>query len=207
MNLSSAEAILWDFDGVLMNSNPVRDKGFELVLADYPAEQVEALMKYHRRNGGLSRYVKFRYFFETVLGQPVTEEQVQALARSFSEIMLQSLLDPSLLIEESMNFIKRNHHKIDMHIVSGSDGKELNMICDHLGLAGFFKTISGSPTPKVELVKKIVGTANYRNVVLIGDSINDFDAAAANHIEFLGYNNPALTGIGAGYINSFAVYD
>lgn len=60
------KTIFWDFDGVLMNSNAVRDKGFELVLADYPKDQVKQLMDFHQANGGLSRYVKFRYFFENI---------------------------------------------------------------------------------------------------------------------------------------------
>lgn len=56
--------IFWDFDGVLMNSNAVRDKGFELVLANYPKNQVKQLMNFHQANSGLSRYVKFRFFFK-----------------------------------------------------------------------------------------------------------------------------------------------
>ena len=58
--------IFWDFDGVILNSNKVRDSGFEIVLKDFPKNQVELLLNYHRQNGGLSRYVKFRYFFEVI---------------------------------------------------------------------------------------------------------------------------------------------
>lgn len=59
----SIEIIFWDFDGVIMDSMKVRDEGFKIVLKDYPSDQVEKLMEFHRNNGGLSRYVKFRYFF------------------------------------------------------------------------------------------------------------------------------------------------
>ena len=60
--------IFWDFDGVILNSNKVRDKGFETVLSGFPKEEVDKLLKFHRQNGGLSRYVKFRYFFEEIKG-------------------------------------------------------------------------------------------------------------------------------------------
>lgn len=55
--------IFWDFDGVLMDPNSVRDIGFEQVLAKFPNTQVKQLFAFHRANGELSRYVKFRHFF------------------------------------------------------------------------------------------------------------------------------------------------
>jgi phosphoglycolate phosphatase-like HAD superfamily hydrolase len=206
INFSEVDCILWDFDGVLMDSMPVRDKGFELVLASYPKAQVDELMQYHRQNGGLSRYVKFRYFFEKILNKPITEEEVQVLAKAFSDIMLQSLLNPALLIQEAWNFVKQKHLKIDMHIVSGSDGKELNIICRHLNLSDYFKSIQGSPVAKRDLVKSILEKYHYKNPVLIGDSINDLDAAKANNIVFYGYNNPSLRESGQDFIENFSDY-
>ena len=50
-----------------MDSNAVRDRGFKEVLNGYPENEVDALMTFHQDNGGLSRYVKFRYFFEVIL--------------------------------------------------------------------------------------------------------------------------------------------
>ena len=35
------KSIFCDLDGVLMSSNAVCDKGFELVLADYPKDQIQ----------------------------------------------------------------------------------------------------------------------------------------------------------------------
>lgn len=61
------KSIFWDFDGVLMNSKAVRDKGFELVLADYPKDQVQQHIEFHQANGILSRYVKIScFFFENI---------------------------------------------------------------------------------------------------------------------------------------------
>jgi len=70
------DAIFWDFDGVLINSNSIREMGFEKVLSDYPKEKVEALLQFHKANGGLSRYVKFRHFFENILGEKPTAEKL-----------------------------------------------------------------------------------------------------------------------------------
>lgn len=192
--LEKYKVILWDFDGVIMDSMPIRSNGFGMVLHAYPKEQVQALMDFHNLNGGLSRYVKFRYFFEVIRGESITDDQVLDLAESFSKIMLESLIHTELLIEDSVSFIDRNSKKYEMHIVSGSDGNELRKICEHLNLTKYFKSINGSPTPKNDLVNQVLQDNSYNrnDVVLIGDSKNDLDAAIINEIDFFGYNNPLL---------------
>ncbi len=203
--LDNFKVILWDFDGVLMNSNSVRDLGFEKVLAGYPEVQVEELMKYHKSNGGLSRYVKFRYFFEEIRKEKVSDEQIQELAKKFSLIMRQVLFDESLLIKDSIKFVKENFSKFKMHIVSGSDGIELNDLCKHLDIGKYFITIEGSPTAKDQLVKQLLSNFNYslNECVLIGDSINDMEAAKVNSISFAAYNNKNLSAPGILTIDKF----
>lgn len=197
--------ILWDFDGVIMDSMPTRDKGFEIVLKNYPQNEVDLLMEYHRNNGGLSRYNKFRYFFENIRNESISESEIKILAEEFSTIMLENLLDEKLLIEDSINFIKENHLKFNMHIVSGSDGNELKSICKNLNLSKYFNSINGSPTPKNELVKTLLKVNNYSNdqICLIGDSFNDLEAADVNEIAFFGYNNQKLLTKCNNYIHSF----
>lgn len=183
--------IFWDFDGVLMNSNKIRDLGFERVLEEYPEEEVEQLMKFHRKNGGLSRYVKFRYFFEEIRGRHITEKEVKQWAEKFSVIMKGLLIDSSLLIDETIQYVKKNHGDKKMHIVSGSDQNELRYICESLDIDKYFDSIHGSPTPKKELVNNLLEEHKYsiEECLLIGDSINDYEAAMSNLIEFLGFGN------------------
>lgn len=186
--------IFWDFDGVLMDSNKVRDFGFEKVLAQYPAEEVEKLLKFHRENGGLSRYVKFRYFFEEVRGEAITEAGVKEWADRFSVIMRKLLVDPSLLIRETIDFVKKNHEKYQMYIVSGSDQAELRYLCRKMNIASCFKGIHGSPKPKTQWLKELLIRHNYLpgNCLMIGDSHNDYTAAKENNILFMAYNNSEL---------------
>jgi len=191
INLENIKVILWDFDGVIMASNEVRDSGFERVLADYPKDHVDKLLAFHRKNGGLSRYVKFRHFFEEIRGEPVTETEVKQWAQKFSEIMLITLKDESLLISETVDFIRNNYESYDMYVVSGSDQKELREICTSVGINKYFNDILGSPTPKKENVRHIILKNGYskEHCVLIGDSINDYEAAEDAGIYFYGYGN------------------
>lgn len=188
------EAIIWDFDGVLLDSNKVRDLGFKEVLKEYKPEDVAKLLDFHQANGGLSRYVKFEYFFAKVLQIDYSDDDIQRLAEAFSEIMKRLLTNKELLITETVNFIKAHFEQLPMHIVSGSDGQELRYLCNKLDLTKFFKSIDGSPTPKVENVKLVIEEFKYDpdNLVLVGDSINDYEAAVDSDILFFAYNNSSL---------------
>ena len=203
--LEKYRVILWDFDGVIIDSNEVRELGFTESLSEFSSQQVEQLLEYHRINGGLSRYNKFRYFFEEILGETVTEKVVQDFARKFSQVVLNRLINPSLLLSDSIAFISEFHSRIQMHVVSGSDGEELRQICSALGISKYFRSINGSPTPKIELVSNLLQSYELEasDVCLIGDSINDYEAAIENGIQFYGYNNSELKGSHGEYITSF----
>ena len=205
MRPSDFEVILWDFDGVIIDSNSVREFGFREVLKEFDSEQVEQLIDFHNANGGWSRYVKFRYFYEEILKRQISESQVQELANSFSSIMVDRLPNPELLIQETVRFIQEmNSQGKEMHIVSGSDGNELRSLCEQLELSKYFLSINGSPTPKSALVKALIDNSNISasQYCLIGDAMNDYDAAVQNEIQFFGYNNKELVNYGD-YINKF----
>jgi phosphoglycolate phosphatase-like HAD superfamily hydrolase len=208
INFLKYRCILWDFDGVLMDSMHIRDEGFRRVLAEYPQGQIDHLMIYHRKNGGLSRYVKFRYFFETIRGESITESQIKALADQFSKVMMELLVDSKLLITDSLRFVKSNDGRIPMHIVSGSDEKELKEVCKRLEIARFFVSIHGSPEAKASLIAKLLSFHGYDpgSVVMIGDSINDKEAALKNGIQFIGYNNLEFDNEDHLYVHSFAPF-
>ena len=182
--------ILWDFDGVILNSMPIRDKGFREIFKDFDKEKIDLLLLYHRENGGLSRYVKIRYFFEHILSEPISDKDILKYAANFSAIMRTELINPDNLINDSITFIRNNYENYNFHIVSGSDQNELRFLCKELGIYDLFISIQGSPTHKNELVKNILNDLDYieDETILIGDSINDYNAAVVNNIGFLGYN-------------------
>jgi len=185
------KTILWDFDGVILDSMLVRDEGFRQIFNEYSKEQVEELIVYHRKNGGLSRYVKIRFFYESILGKEISEELILNYANEFSKIMKKMLVNKNNLIEDAVVFIKNQYKNYNFHIVSGSDEKELRYLCQELGVNNYFLSIHGSPTPKNDLVKSLIAQKKYvkSEICLIGDSINDYEAAKLNGIKFYGYNS------------------
>ena len=199
--------MLWDFDGVILDSMKVRDWGFEEIFNDFNKELTNQLLAFHRKNGGLSRYVKIRYFFEEILDQPITEEEVLGYAQKFSLLMMGKLTNPDNLILDAVEFIKKNHQNYNFHIVSGSDQEELRFLNKELGMDKYFISIHGSPTPKKQLVVNLLEKHNYQieETCLIGDSINDYEAAKHNKIFFYGYNNLELSPLG-NYVESLKNY-
>jgi len=196
--------ILFDFDGVIIDSMSVRDEGFEMIAKRVANDElVEEFLAYHRYNAGLSRYVKFRYLYEEMLGKTISEKEVNQLAYEFSQLMKSRLTNKSVLIKETIEFIKNIHKDITMHIVSGSDEQELNFLCEKLGLSEYFVTIEGSPTHKNDLVENIMSNYNYKTseTILIGDSITDYNAAQSNGLKFIGFNNDELKSVNDLYVD------
>lgn len=196
--------IIFDFDGVILNSVPTKTEGFRKLFQNFSTDAVNKLVLYHELNGGKSRYVKIKYFFNELLHKDISEQEILEYANKYSEITKEELTNPKYIIEDTLNFIKRNHKKYEMHIASGADEKDLQYICNRLDLTKYFLSINGSPTIKPKIVKNILEVNNYKKeeVILVGDSINDCEAAKENHIEFYGYNNIELNKF-TNYIQNF----
>lgn len=186
--------IIFDFDGVILDSVPVKTEAFRKLFDTFPKEKVDELIEYHLLNGGMSRYKKIEYFFNTLLSENITEQTVIEYAQKYSEITKEELSQKKYLIEDSLEFIKYNYQKYNLHIASGADENDLKYICKKLELEKYFLSINGSPKIKIEIVKDILLDSDYKKdeTILIGDSINDFEAADASGIEFYGFNNEKL---------------
>ena len=59
------KAIIFDFDGVLVESAEIKTEAFRQLFSSFP-DKVHEIVEYHKRNMGISRYVKFRYFYENI---------------------------------------------------------------------------------------------------------------------------------------------
>ena len=197
--------ILFDFDGVILDSMPIRDHGFKEIFKDFDDDLVNKLLEYHNQNGGLSRYVKIKYFYNKLLKQEISEEKIINYADKFSKIMRIELVDKRYLIADTLKFIKESYRKYNLHIVSGSDEKELKYLCRELGIDSFFQSINGSPTHKNKLVEDVLVINKYMEseTILIGDSINDYEAAKTNNLNFYGFNNDNLVGVSKKYIENY----
>jgi phosphoglycolate phosphatase-like HAD superfamily hydrolase len=182
--------LIFDFDGVLAESNEVRFNGFRQLFAEFPQHQVDKLIVYVRANGGISRYEKIQYFFNEVLGESIAAERVQSLAEQFSGFVQQKVIDAKP-VKGSLEFLTQNVSSFNFALVSGSDQSELIKVCRARGINNFFKEILGSPVDKKENLAQLLKNLKWKasETVYVGDSRNDLEAARANFIDFIGRNS------------------
>jgi HAD superfamily hydrolase (TIGR01549 family) len=185
--------IIFDFDGVLVDSNEIRYTGFEVLFKDYPKQQVMELVKYARENGGESRYKKIRLFFEKIRGELIDNKEVMRLAQCYSDIVAKQV-EKAETILGSVEFLEKYSRIYKFSIVSGSDQEELRQICKSRSISKYFCKILGSPVEKAENIKQLIARDGLKasECLYIGDSINDYDAALANEIDFLGRDSGAM---------------
>lgn len=182
------EAIFFDFDGVILNSVDVKTKAFAKMFREYGPEVEKKVVEYHLNNGGVSRFDKFRYYYEEILNKPVNEETIKSLSEHFSYLVMDGVLASPFVsgAKETLEVLREN----DMfaYVVSGTPDREIRLIVERKGLSKYFKEVHGSPRKKQEICQEIINRENYnsQNCLFIGDAMSDYEAAQKNGICFLG---------------------
>lgn len=183
------KAIVFDFDGVILESAQIKTMAFADVVKDYPRQQADEFVAYHKTHMGISRHVKFRYFIEEILGQPYSEKVEQQLSDAFSEIVFSRVMECPF-VPGAQEFLERNYQKYDFYIASGTPKEELSQIITGRKLTPYFKQIYGTPMKKEEIVEVIIQEHGYKKeeMVFVGDATTDKNAAAHTGLLFIGRN-------------------
>ena len=196
--------LFFDFDGVILDSLDIKELGFRQIFKKYNKKDIEKIIEFHNKNLGKSRFIKIKYFYQIILKKEISSNKINSYSNKFSKIMRDNLNNKSRLINDSLNYIKKNYRRNKLFIVSGTEENELIWLCKKLNLSKYFFEIKGSPTSKEKLVSHIINKYSLvkSNSILIGDSLNDYDAAKYNEIKFHGYNNIKLNCSRYNYIKS-----
>lgn len=186
MRNNTYKHIIFDFDGVLAETNSIRFEGFELLFKDYPPDQVNRLVEYAKNNGGISRYEKIRLFFEQIRHEAISDDRVQFLAKRYSDLVKKKVVDAEP-VRGSSEFLNKYYSDYDFAVISGSDQEELREVCRARKIDRFFIEILGSPTKKETNIAYLLAKTGWgkKKCLFVGDSINDYDAAQKNDIDFV----------------------
>ena len=192
MKTTAWQAIIFDFDGVVVESGEIKTQAFANLYREYGEVVMAEVAKYHVLNGGMSRYQKFRYFQEALLEKsPLTTEEEQQLDQRFSELVVEAVI-ASAPVPGAAELIQREAGRIPLFVASGTPEAELNTIVVRRGLAPYFTAVRGSPTPKQKLIEDILSTHNLlpEHVLMIGDALIDYQSAVVNNVAFIGRVRP-----------------
>ncbi len=179
------KAIIFDFDGVLVESTHVKTKAFRKLFSRWPDKADEGVA-FHLKNMGISRYIKFRYFYENIISERYSEEIGLELGSEFSDIVLDEIkIAP--FVKGAVTFLDNFHSKYSFYIASGTPDEELCEIASYKGINKYFDGIFGSSLTKAEIINNILGVNSLMNnlVVFVGDAVSDKNAAEDTGVHFV----------------------
>lgn len=184
--LYNVENIFFDFDGVILDSNDCKTNAFYEMYLSYGRDIADQVKEYHKRNGGISRYEKFKYWEKKYFNRDIDKEELKNLADIFSKKVKNNVIN-SKEVDGSINFIKTIHSNVKLWIISGTPQDELRDICNEINISEYFEAIYGSPNSKKYWTEKIISdnNLNRENTLFIGDALADYDAAIFSKIKFL----------------------
>jgi phosphoglycolate phosphatase-like HAD superfamily hydrolase len=180
-------AIIFDFDGVILDSAQLKIDAYITIYADEDPAKLRELVQHAHLHGGTTRRVKFAYYERELFGRSGDAETVERLSLRYSQLVYDAVLKCAF-IDGAQSLLSAAAGKVDMHVVSGTPDDELRKVIEARGLARFFQSIYGAPATKPEAFARIVRLSGYNvtSVVAIGDSMTECWAAEQLGIPFLG---------------------
>jgi len=182
------EAVFFDFDGVILDSVEVKTKAFAEMFRDYGTEIEKAVVEYHINNSGVSRFKKFRYYYENILQIPIDKEKIGELAQKFSDLVLEKVVNSPFIPGALETLNQLAEENIPVYIVTGTPCDEIKVIVEKKNLSHLVRGTHGSPKEKDDIIKDILTRNGYQNerCMLIGDAMTDYKAAQKTGVCFLG---------------------
>ena len=189
------QAIVFDFDGVIANSEPMHLRAFQLVLADLnvtlsPNEYYSAYLGFDDV-GVFMALARDR-------GLALNDPQVDALVLKKADCMQELLRAGEVLFAGADAFIRQAAAAVPIAIASGAQRHEIEEILDATGLRRFFATIvaagetaQGKPFPDpyaraFELLDEANGGLAKNRCVAIEDSRWGLQSARAAGLRCVG---------------------
>ena len=185
-DIKQYKTIVFDCDGVVLDSNVVKTEAYFRTAKNLGASdvQAQALVDYHVKLGGISRYHKFDWYLREVLNKPVTETAIQALLDGFSEELEDGLMQCDLA---KGLFDLREKTDSNWLILSGGDQQEIRDLFNKRKIAHMFNGgLFGSPDNKDVVLAREKANGNIQSPALfLGDSKYDFEAATRAGLDFI----------------------
>jgi phosphoglycolate phosphatase-like HAD superfamily hydrolase len=179
-------AVILDFDGVLVESNEVKDAAFEEFFAFYP-ECEDEMLAYHRANISLPRKVKFERAAE-LMGRSSECGLIEEMGTRFSELVCSRVIACDAVLG-SLEFLREFSGRIPLYISSVTPQEELRQILKRRNIDQYIVEAFGNPPmPKEAAIAQVLEREQLRpkQVVFIGDSLSDYLVSASMDLVFIG---------------------
>jgi phosphoglycolate phosphatase-like HAD superfamily hydrolase len=185
MDLNQYQTLIFDCDGVILNSNKIKTQAFYDVAKVYGHEPAQKLREYHVKNGGISRYEKFEYLLVNILQKSIEKQELNQLLSHFSREVKKALLECE--VAKNIKELREKTKNTKWLIVSGGDQAELRDVFKQRNLDGYFDGgIFGSPDNKDTILNNEINNNNILGKSLfLGDSMYDYRVATTAQMDFI----------------------
>jgi len=183
--IDSLRAIVFDFDGVILESAEVKTEAFMELYAAYP-DRVPAIRDYHIAQAGISRYIKFEHIQRNILGLPYTEEDKKRVSAEFERLTRERIFRcPQVPGAEDL--LRNLRGRVLRIVGSGTPQAELELIVATRKMGDWFEELWGTPRLKPGILRDVMARHNLspRQVLMVGDGMSDYDAACETGTRFL----------------------
>lgn len=187
--MTPPKTIILDFDGVVIESNALKNEAFAKIFGRFPDYAAE-MLRFHTDNISLSRFSKFDYLLE-LLGRKHDQLLREDIATDFSKTMMEGMVTVPL-VTGALNFLNTITAQLPIYLASVTPETELRYILDQRNLAKWFTGIYGCPPwTKPAAISDVLQRESLTasDALLIGDSAGDQAAATATGVSFLARNS------------------
>lgn len=183
MRLSQYQTLVFDCDGVILNSNKTKTEAFYRVALPYGEKYAQDLVEYHINHGGISRYQKFAWFIECILQDSAVS--LDELLVNYATEVKKALM--TCEIADGLQELREQTNHTNWLICSGGDQAELREIFFARGLSPLFDGgIFGSPDDKKLILSREIECGNIGMPALfLGDSRYDYESAQSVGLDFV----------------------
>lgn len=182
--------IVFDFDGVILNSHKIKTKAFFDVFRCYGKHIGDKAKLFHLNNIGRSRYFKFKFILKNYVKKKISKQELNELDKNFDDTIKKKLrnLSPS---KNLLKFLSKHKKTHELFISTGTPQKKIIKILKVKKLTHYFDGVYGSPKTKFEHLKLI--RKKKSSLVFIGDSYEDYLVSKKMKVNFvLKYNSENL---------------
>lgn len=178
--------IVFDYDGVILNSNKIKTDAFRETLHDEDPVLVKQLLDYHRRNGGVSRYNKIKYFYHELKNDKNADDIINNKIELFGNIVEKKLLAAEFIPGIKQFLIDCHERQIPCIVCSGGKEEEVRDISVSFSIDKYFQKIYGSPKTKTDILRIINEEYHLdKKVIYFGDAKSDYSAAKEFNMKFV----------------------
>jgi beta-phosphoglucomutase family hydrolase len=180
-------ALIFDMDGVIVDSNPMHRQAWEVFNRRYRLETTEEM---HQRMYGKRNDQIVRDFF----GDGITAEEVDARGRAKEQLYREMMAGRTeeMLVPGLRAFLER-HRDLPMGVASNAEPENVAFVLDEAGLRPYFRAVvdghqvhNPKPHPDVYLRAAELLETEPANCIVFEDSYSGAAAAVAGGMRVIG---------------------